>query len=147
MIKKIFLTILLITALCIAGAFGYAGYIVYNAPSIDTSAIYSTLTQTTEIYDDKGKLIQTINEGENRENIALSEMDPTLIDAFVALEDKTFWEHHGFNVKRIIGAIKNSLLSDGSISGTSTITQQLARNVYLKNRQRQNHTSERMQRS
>ena len=121
-------------ALCFAAAGGYAAYIIYHAPPIDTSAIYSTLTQTTEIYDDQGKLIETINEGENRENIALSNMDPDLINAFVALEDKTFWEHHGFNVKRIIGAIKNSVFGNGSISGTSTITQQLARNIYLKNR-------------
>ncbi|MBR5741023.1 MAG: transglycosylase domain-containing protein, partial [Firmicutes bacterium] len=55
-----------------------------------------------------------------------------LVNAFVAIEDKTFWTHHGFNVVRIIGAIVNSLKTGDSISGTSTITQQLARNLYLK---------------
>ena len=58
-------------------------------------------------------------------------MPKTLIDAFVAIEDKTFWEHSGFNFIRIMGAIVDAVTSGESIGGTSTITQQLARNLYL----------------
>ena len=58
-------------------------------------------------------------------------MPEDLVNAFVAIEDKTFWKHHGFNWTRMIGAIISSLTGNGRISGTSTITQQLARNVYL----------------
>ena len=49
------------------------------------------------------------------------------------IEDKTFWKHHGFNFIRILGAIKDSIFSSEQISGTSTLTQQLARNIYLDN--------------
>ena len=58
-------------------------------------------------------------------------MPEDLINSFVAIEDKTFWKHHGFNFIRIAGAIKDSILGGGEISGTSTLTQQLARNIYL----------------
>ena len=59
-------------------------------------------------------------------------MPENLVHAFVAIEDKTFYEHKGINIKRTIGAIVQKLMGKSeSISGTSTITQQLARNVYL----------------
>ena len=58
-------------------------------------------------------------------------MPENLINAIISIEDKTFWDHHGFNFWRMGGAIKEYLEGGGQISGTSTITQQLARNVYL----------------
>ena len=58
-------------------------------------------------------------------------MPENLIESFVAIEDKTFWKHHGFNWTRMIGAVISSITGHGQISGTSTITQQLARNIYI----------------
>ena len=54
-----------------------------------------------------------------------------MVNAVVSIEDKKFWSHNGFNFIRMVGAIKDSVLGGGQISGTSTVTQQLARNVYL----------------
>ena len=67
----------------------------------------------------------------NYEYAALSDVPKDLINAFVAIEDKTFYKHHGFNFKRMAGAVVNSVLHRSRVSGTSTITQQLARNAYL----------------
>ncbi len=130
-IKMIILALVILTLLAMIGAGAYAGYCIKHAPEIDTSNIYDNLTQSTYIYDDKGKRIDTLYSGENRTNVKYEDLPKDLINAFVALEDKTFWEHHGFNFIRIVGAIKNSVFGGGRISGTSTITQQLARNVYL----------------
>ena len=55
-----------------------------------------------------------------------------MINAIVAIEDKTFYTHHGLNLKRMAGAVLSKLTGHSEeISGTSTITQQLARNVFL----------------
>ena len=68
---------------------------------------------------------------ENRRIVKYDEMPENLVNAFIAIEDKTFWKHHGFNWVRMIGAVFSSITGNGQISGTSTITQQLSRNVYL----------------
>lgn len=107
--------------------------IVIEAPDIDPNNIYSLLSESSTLYDDQGNVIDNLTsfsaEG-TRTNVEYSELPQNLVDAFVALEDKTFWDHHGFNFVRILGAVKDSFTS-GKISGTSTITQQLARNLYL----------------
>ena len=54
-----------------------------------------------------------------------------MVNAVIAIEDHKFWSHNGFNFIRMIGAVKESIFGGGEVSGTSTVTQQLARNVYL----------------
>lgn len=110
----------------------YSSTVIGKAPKINTGNIYSYLPESSRLYDDKGKQIDSVFvDGGNRISIPYSEMPKNLINAIIAIEDRTFWDHHGFNVLRIFGAIRDSITSGGSISGTSTITQQLARNVYL----------------
>ena len=134
-IKKTLKHIMFIGLLCVFFGGCYIGYYVLNiiseAPSIDTTDIRAMMSETSIIYDDEGKKIKSLNVGEDRAYVTYDKIPANLINAYVALEDKTFFEHHGFNIKRIGGAIYNSFVSDGSISGTSTITQQLARNIYL----------------
>ena len=113
----------------------YVGRAISAAPDIDTSEIYSILSESTVIYDDEGNEIDTVFSEQNRTNVEYKDLPQDLIDAVVALEDKTFWDHHGFNFIRILGAIKESIFGGGQVSGTSTITQQLARNLFLKDKQ------------
>lgn len=118
-------------ALCLFMAF-YSFTVIANAPKIDPNNIYSYLSESSVLYDDEGNIIDNVSvEGGNRINVDYDEMPKNLINAVVSIEDKTFWTHHGFNVIRMFGAIKDSLISGDRISGTSTVTQQLARNVYL----------------
>lgn len=110
----------------------YSVTVIANAPKIDTNDIYAYLPESSVLYDDEGKQIDTVFvDGGNRINIDYETLPKDLVNAVVAIEDKTFWNHHGFNFVRIMGAITESVFSGGSIGGTSTITQQLARNVYL----------------
>ena len=131
--KRFFLFLLSLVLIAIIGVAAYVGVVISQAPKIDTDDIYTILTESTVIYDDSGKEIDTVYTEANRENVEYEELPENLVNAFVALEDKTFWDHHGFNIVRIFGAIKDALTS-GHISGTSTITQQLARNLFLKER-------------
>ncbi len=109
----------------------YAFVIISMAPKVDASDIYATVDQSSIIYDDSGKEVDTVYYTQDRELVKYKDCPEDLVNAFVAIEDKTFWKHHGFNWTRMIGAVIQSVVGGGNISGTSTITQQLARNVYL----------------
>lgn len=69
--------------------------------------------------------------GTTRRIIPLVEMPNKLKDAFIAIEDRRFYQHSGIDIVRLVGAIVYSLRGGDRISGTSTLTQQLTRNVYL----------------
>ncbi len=126
--------IILLIVLGILGVGSYVGVLILTAEyhSIDADNIYSQLNQRSTIYDSNGKKIESVfSEEGNRANVMYGDIPEDMVNAIVAIEDKTFWEHHGFNFIRIMGAIKESILGGGQVSGTSTLTQQLARNVYL----------------
>ena len=89
------------------------------------------LFQTTRIYDRKGRLIaETFGEG-RRVWIGLDNVSPHLIDATVAVEDATFFSNPGVDARRIAGAAIQNLQEGEIVSGASTITMQLARNLFL----------------
>jgi penicillin-binding protein 1A len=64
----------------------------------------------------------------NREWVPLSKISPAVVNALIATEDRRFYQHHGIDVHRTLGAALNTLR--GRREGGSTITQQLARNLY-----------------
>ena len=64
----------------------------------------------------------------NRQWVELKNMAPHVVDALIATEDRRFYEHHGIDFRRTAGALLSTL--QGELQGGSTITQQLARNLY-----------------
>ena len=117
-------------AICLAVII-YVAVIIITAPDIETDDIYSMLSQSSVLYDDDGVIMDTAFSDQNRTIVEISEIPDHVQYAFIALEDKTFETHNGFNIIRIFGAIKDAVFNGGHISGTSTITQQLSRNLYL----------------
>ena len=71
------------------------------------------------------------DKGTTRRLIPLLQMPRRLQGAFIAIEDRRFSEHWGVDVIRLAGAFKGRLLDGKRLAGTSTLTQQLARNIYL----------------
>jgi len=98
---------------------------------INNESLYSNIERSSILYDINGEQIDTLHYNQDREIVSINDMPDDLKNAFIAIEDKTFYEHHGFNFRRMFGAIFQSLTGGSRISGTSTITQQLARNAYL----------------
>ncbi len=132
-IKRLLIALACVGVL-VGGAVGvWALNVISNTPAINADNIYSMLSENSVIYDDAGNEIENLFESGAglRTNLNFTEMPEDLTSAFIAIEDKTFWEHQGFNIVRIFGAIWDSITSGKSIGGTSTITQQLARNLYL----------------
>jgi penicillin-binding protein 1A len=85
---------------------------------------------TSKVYDINGKLITEFFQ-ENRTPISLSEVPQHLIDAFIAIEDTNFYEHHGISIRGIMRAIFENIREGRIAQGGSTITQQLAVNTFL----------------
>ena len=95
-------------------------------PSLDALGEYDP-AQASKVYAADGRLITDLGL-ERRTVVPLNEISPAVIQAFLATEDKRFYEHHGIDWVRVIGAVKGALL--GRVTGASTITMQLAGNLF-----------------
>ena len=87
--------------------------------------------QTTYIYDRNGKLLVELFPQGKRTWVPLERISQHLIDATIATEDATFYTNPGVDPRRVAGAIMQNLEAGGIASGASTITMQLARNLFL----------------
>lgn len=89
------------------------------------------LFQTSRIYDRNGELLAELYSEGRRTWVPLSRISPHLIDATVATEDATFFINTGIDPIRIAGAAMQNMEQGDIVSGASTITMQLARNLFL----------------
>ena len=105
--------------------------LVYSAdlPQIADLEKYRPST-TTELYDRKGRVIGSFAL-ERRILVNYDDFSPVLRQAVIAIEDKSFESHGGVNFFRIFGALIHDLRSHGRAQGASTLTMQLARNLFL----------------
>lgn len=92
--------------------------------------VTKSVSQPTRILDRNGRLLYEIYIDKRFEPVKLDQVPKSVIDATVAVEDDQFYSHNGFDIKSIIRAAKITLTED-SLQGGSTITQQLVKNVLL----------------
>jgi len=85
---------------------------------------------STIIYDRNGKVLYDVYADQNRIPIKLNDIPKNLKNATIAIEDKDFYEHGGFDPKGMLRAVFN-IVFRGSLQGGSTLTQQLVKNVLL----------------
>jgi penicillin-binding protein 1A len=97
-------------------------------PSVNGLIGYSA-NQAAKVYAADGRLITDLGL-ERRTVVPLKEMAPAVVAAFVTTEDKRFYTHHGIDWYRVFGAIKNNVIERRVAEGFSTITMQLARNLW-----------------
>jgi penicillin-binding protein 1A len=102
--------------------------------------------QAAKVYAADGRLITDLGE-ERRTLIPVNQISPAAIAAFVVVEDKRFYEHHGVDWVRAFGAVKSTasymLFGRGRLQGFSTITMQLARNLFPEDISGQDRTPKR----
>jgi penicillin-binding protein 2D len=123
---RAFIIISLIGLACMLIVFlGILGYAkILGAPPL-------AVPQSTLFFASDGTLIGESNSGQKRYWVPLEEISPALIHATISIEDKNFYEHNGFDYKRIAGAILADIKAGAKVQGASTITQQYARNLFL----------------
>ena len=136
-IKIIILSIILI--LLIAGGI-YAGpkivtviQLANDAKRIADESTIDTFKdgKTTIIYDTNGEQLCTMKASKDMYYIQMSDIPKTLANSFVVMEDRDFYNHSGIDIKAIIRAVIINSRNDTIVQGASTITQQLAKNVFL----------------
>ena len=97
----------------------------------DSSADTFMASGTTLIYDTDGNELCSMMESKDMYYIDIGQIPDTLADAFVVMEDKDFYKHKGIDIKAIIRAVIANTENDEIVQGASTITQQLAKNIFL----------------
>src|SRR5213080_3353876 len=112
----------ILVLLLLFGVLGYAK--ILGAPPL-------AVPQSTLYIADNGKIIGESNNGQKRYWVPLKDISPDLVNATVSIEDKKFYNHHGFDFSRIAGAALADIRAFGKVQGASTITQQYARNLFL----------------
>ncbi|NIN64926.1 MAG: PBP1A family penicillin-binding protein [Anaerolineae bacterium] len=126
------LVILLLFSIAVAGgATVYAYYALTLPPAEELGA--RRLFMSTKIYDRHGRLLYEVfdpNAG-RRTVVPIADMPQHLKDATIATEDKTFYKNPGFDPLAILRAARLNLTEGEIVSGASTITQQLVKNVFL----------------
>jgi penicillin-binding protein, 1A family len=93
-------------------------------------AALERLPEASVIYDSEGNEVYRLYR-ENRDMVKLDEMPELLLRAFVATEDRRFYEHSGIDLISIGRALVTDLMHGSFVQGGSTITQQLAKNLFL----------------
>jgi len=100
-----------------------------NLPQMDDLERYRPSTMT-DLYDQKGRVIGSFAL-QRRVIINYNDFAPVLRQAVISIEDKNFESHWGINVFRVAGAAWHDIRSHGRAQGASTLTMQLARNLFL----------------
>lgn len=93
------------------------------------------IAANSEIRDRNGKVISDIYSGENRVFLDFHRIPQHVINMFLAVEDRKFYKHEGFDANGIARALLTNLQAQSIDQGGSTITQQVARNLYLSHEQ------------
>lgn len=133
--KKSFKWILLIiffivlAALLAAGFYISSIYMNARAMAIDEDALSSSEVYI-EVYDKENKPIKEFNEI-NKQYANIENLSDTTKNAFISIEDKSFYSHSGVNYKRMVKALINDVKARKLKEGASTITQQLVKNTQL----------------
>jgi penicillin-binding protein 1A len=126
-IRLVLLILLLPTFFGAALAYGLVNYLeIPDVKQISASGPRSA----TRLYADDGSLFAELSV-EKRIPISLTQMPDHLKKAFIAIEDVRFYQHSGFDVRGILRASYKNVMKGSMSEGASTITQQLARNLFL----------------
>src|SRR5262245_40564908 len=99
-------------------------------PEYDALSRMGDMDQATAVFDRNDELAFTVYR-EQRMEVPLAEISPNLVKAIVAIEDQRFYDHHGFDLRRMASAAVANVRHRRRAQGGSTITQQLARQSFL----------------
>lgn len=84
-----------------------------------------------ELYDNNNNKYLSYSNGKKQSYVKIENINKHIINAFLSIEDKKFYSHHGVDIKRIGGAILKNIKNKSITEGASTITQQYVKNIYL----------------
>lgn len=141
-LKVMFMTLFILCVIALIAAAGIGAYKIYpmykeykaqvagivEASTLDTFR----LQEASFIYDVNGEVLAKLTGDEDSSYLPYEEIPEYAVNAFIAIEDRTFWDNSGIDLKGIFRVAINYFRTEGEeVHGASTITQQLARNRFL----------------
>jgi len=127
-LRRIKRTVALVFTLAIACAVLFAGLLLYLRVKPMPPVSFS---QSTQVFDANGQLIDSFHGGQNRHIVKLPDISPYMVEATLAIEDKRFYRHFGIDPIGLARAVWVNVKALDADQGASTLTQQLARNLFL----------------
>ena len=115
-----------LAAVAFAGFLWVFADLLASIPGRDELQAFTAMRRTTVLFDRADRAVFTIAK-EQRIEVPLSALSPRLVQAVIAIEDRRFFEHDGFDPVRIAGSALAVVRAGAAVQGGSTITQQLAR--------------------
>jgi penicillin-binding protein 1A len=129
LVGRVLFGILVLLSALVGAAAGLLLVYTTDLPQVEALEAYRP-SSITELYDDHGRVIGSFAL-QRRVVAGYDDFAPVLRDALVSIEDKDFYGHSGINFWRIVGAAYRDIRSGGKVQGASTLTMQLARNLFL----------------
>lgn len=133
---QILLTAILLFLVLLAGIVAiWIVSILKELPPVDFDDLTTSIPQTSYILDAEGNPIDEVDPSVFSENISVEQVPDHVKQAFLAVEDRSFYKHHGLDLRQLGASILTNAKSGTIQRGGSTITQQLVKNVYLSGEQ------------
>ncbi|MDD5202177.1 MAG: transglycosylase domain-containing protein, partial [Sulfurimonas sp.] len=118
-------TFFMLLILGVIAPFLAIGYYLKNYEFDISELVDYKPAMTSRIYDRNGEKIANVFDEKHRYYAAFNEIPPRVVEALLAIEDTTFFEHPGVNVDAIFRALIKDIKAGKMVEGASTITQQL----------------------
>ncbi|HEX3352216.1 MAG TPA: PBP1A family penicillin-binding protein [Terriglobales bacterium] len=129
MVGRLIIGLLVLVSALIGATAGLLLVYSTDLPQVDQLEHYRP-SSITELYDDQGRIVGSFAL-QRRVVASYDDYPEVLRQALISIEDKDFYRHWGINVWRIAGAAYRDIRSGGRVQGASTLTMQLARNLFL----------------
>src|SRR5579863_403913 len=129
LVGRVLFGLLVLVAVLVGSTAGLLLVYTTDLPQVEALEAYRP-SSITELYDDHGRVIGSFAL-QRRVVASYDDFPPVLRDALLSIEDKDFYRHSGINFWRIAGAAYRDIESGGKVQGASTLTMQLARNLFL----------------
>ncbi|HET7658462.1 MAG TPA: PBP1A family penicillin-binding protein [Bacillales bacterium] len=126
--KKIYLTAALFAGMFVLGFIGYIGILFAGNYVIQPEDL--VFDSASKIVDVNGNLITKLYV-KDRDPVPINDIPESVQHAIISIEDSRFYDHHGIDMKGILRALYTDVLAGSKVEGGSTITQQLAKRVFL----------------
>jgi penicillin-binding protein 1A len=129
LVSRVLFALLVLVSALVGATTGLLLVYTTDLPQVEALEAYRP-SSITELYDYHGRVIGSFAL-QRRVVAGYDDFAPVLREALVSIEDKDFYRHSGINFWRIVGAAYRDLESGGKVQGASTLTMQLARNLFL----------------
>src|SRR5438093_9046539 len=129
LVGRVLIGVLVLVSALVGATVGLLLVYSTDLPQVEQLEHYRPGT-ITQLYDTQGRIIGSFAL-QRRVVAAYDDYPQVLRDALISIEDKNFYRHWGINIWRIAGAAYRDLESGGKAQGASTLTMQLARNLFL----------------